>query len=123
MASSSKDEVVKRMAELLKSGATMLNDSCPYCHVPLFKLKSGDIICPSCGRRIIYVKEGEEIIAEGIVTLEELRVTILKKLKELNYSMLTETDPERLHIQTKLLLALLDALERVAQTRSTLSSK
>ncbi|MGD2142812.1 MAG: Sjogren's syndrome/scleroderma autoantigen 1 family protein, partial [Candidatus Bathyarchaeota archaeon] len=43
---------MKSMAELLRSGATMLSRSCPECDSPLFKLKSGDIVCAKCQRRV-----------------------------------------------------------------------
>ena len=57
---SREDTAVKRMAQLLKSGATMLERVCPQCNVPLFRLKSGEIICPSCGQRFVIVQSEEE---------------------------------------------------------------
>lgn len=42
------------MANLLKEGAKMLSYICPECKVPLFQLKDGIIICPSCKRRAVF---------------------------------------------------------------------
>lgn len=107
------DALSKRMAELLKAGAIMLNDYCPDCHVPLFKLRDGQIICPSCNRRVFYVKEGEEYVAETMITLENLKKTITSKLSQLNVAMSVEQNIDQLYEQTKLLIALLEALEKL----------
>ena len=123
MIKSGEDRVIKRMAELLKSGAIMLNDYCPYCHVPLFKLKSGEIICPSCGRRVIYVKEGEEEVAEGLVAMESVRRTLLKKIKELNTLIDMESDPQQLMIKINLLSSLLEALDKLNTILKNLKSR
>ena len=42
----SRSEAVKKMAELLKLGAIMLPQKCPVknCNLPLFKLRSGEIV-------------------------------------------------------------------------------
>jgi UPF0148 protein len=44
---------IEKMAELLRSGNTMLNKSCPECNSPIFKNKKGELFCPSCNRRVI----------------------------------------------------------------------
>ncbi len=114
----SSDALSKRMAELLKAGAIMLNDYCPDCHVPLFKLRDGQIICPSCNRRAFYVKEGEEYVVETMITLENLRKTITSKLSQLNVSISMEQDINQLYEETKLLLALLEVLEKLEKLSS-----
>src|SRR5207245_187669 len=48
-------EDVKRMADLLKSGATMLSDVCPECGNPLFRVK-GDIFCAKCNKPVVYAR-------------------------------------------------------------------
>ena len=49
-----------KMSRLLLSGATMLNDSCPDCKIPLFK-KDERVFCPQCERDAVYVKDNNEI--------------------------------------------------------------
>jgi UPF0148 protein len=49
-----------KMSKLLLSGATMLNDSCPDCKIPLFK-KDEKIFCPQCEREALYVKNDSEV--------------------------------------------------------------
>jgi uncharacterized Zn finger protein (UPF0148 family) len=50
-----RDEQIQEMSKLLLSGATLLNDSCPDCHVPLFR-KGETVFCSSCGRKAVYGK-------------------------------------------------------------------
>jgi len=49
------NENVKKMAELLRSGNTMLNRSCPVCNTPIFRNKEGELFCPSCNRKVMIV--------------------------------------------------------------------
>ncbi len=67
-------EVVKRMTRLVAEGATMLADTCPIDGLPLFKLKSGDIICPVHGKVWIVSSEAEaeEVEIDFIVRKVEL---------------------------------------------------
>lgn len=55
-----KEEInIKKMAGLLRSGATMLNLTCPRCENILFKLKDESIFCPSCEQEVIIQKTSE----------------------------------------------------------------
>ena len=47
------------MAEMLRSGATMLDDYCPKCNNILFRLKNQQIICSNCNVEIKYEKDIE----------------------------------------------------------------
>ena len=55
------DRNIQKMALLLREGNTLLSDACPQCNSPLFKMKSGDIYCASCDKKVIIVKGDEEI--------------------------------------------------------------
>ena len=56
-----KEEVnIKKMAGLLRSGATMLDLTCPRCENILFKLKDETIFCPSCEQEVIIQKSSEK---------------------------------------------------------------
>jgi UPF0148 protein len=56
--------VVKRMAQLVSQGASMLAETCPIDGLPLFRLKNGDIICPVHGKVLIVSSEEEAREAE-----------------------------------------------------------
>jgi len=54
-----KDENIKRMAKLLKEGATMLDLYCPQCNNILFKLKNETLYCPTCQQEVVVRNENE----------------------------------------------------------------
>ena len=108
---------MKGMADLLRSGATMLSRSCPECGTPLFQLKSGDIVCANCQRRVVIVPEGEEATAEAGVRLESVETVIVEKLVNLGQAMSQESDPEALRSLSELMDSLLGNLERLRASR------
>jgi len=78
-------DYIKKMADLLKAGATMLSISCPVDKVPLFKLKTGEVICPICGTRFYIVKdEAEHAAATVSIALESLERTVISKITQLD---------------------------------------
>jgi len=112
------DEAIKSMAELLRSGATMLSQTCPIHGVPLFKLKTGEVICPVCKKRVVFIKEGEEAKAYGIIALSELERVIYGKLRLLTDSINRESDPERMYETLRSVIACLEILERLKKLSS-----
>ena len=113
-----KDDVsVKKMAELLRSGATMLAESCPQCGSPLFKVRD-DIYCVKCDRRIVYAKSDEEVETQAVKTLiPELRVTLIEKLRALNELVVSENDIEKLTRVANLMVLLLQSLHHLESMR------
>jgi uncharacterized Zn finger protein (UPF0148 family) len=51
------DASIKKMAKALREGARMLDIACPVCNNPIFQFKSGEKMCVSCERKVIF--EGE----------------------------------------------------------------
>ena len=108
---------MKSMADLLRSGATMLSRSCPECGTPLFQLKSGDIVCANCQRRVFIVPDGEEATAEAGIRLESVEKVIVEKLVTLGEAISQEGDPEALRLLSELMDSLLGNLERLRASR------
>lgn len=82
------EEVVKKMASMLKSGAAMLEQTCPFCNVPLFRLKTGEVVCPSCGQRFVIVgSDEEELQARGNLTLQELERAAVERLAQVTVEL------------------------------------
>jgi len=119
MVEKSREEVYKKMAELLKAGNIMLAESCPDCKVPLFKMKDGKIICPSCNRVAIYVKHGEEESVSRFQVIEKLISTVTNKLVELEVAIANEYDELKLKNKVDLMISLLDAYEKLLNLRGT----
>lgn len=56
----SKPDPIKKMAEFLRKGATMLSIACPNCQNPLFRFKNKEIYCAVCEKQVKIVKEDVE---------------------------------------------------------------
>ncbi len=112
------DTSVKKMAELLRQGATMLADACPQCGSPLFK-KDDDIFCAKCHRRIVYADSEEEVEQQAVMNLlPELRETLIGKLKALNELVDSETDVEALTKLANLMVLLLQSLHQLENMKA-----
>lgn len=110
---------MRRMVDLLRSGATMLADVCPICNSPLFKLKSGEIYCPGCEKRVVFVKEGEDVAkATQIQVISELSSTASQKLMELTNMAKYESDVDRLYELGRCVLTWLEIFERVRKIQT-----
>lgn len=106
-------EDVKRMADLLKSGATMLSDVCPECGNPLFRVK-GDTLCAKCNKPVVYARAtGPQATVSQTVLLETLEQTIVGKISETNALLKIEKDPEKMSIYSNLVFGWLSMLEKL----------
>ena len=98
------------MADLLRSGNTMLNMACPVCNNPLFRKKSGETFCPICEKKVLIVKnkigQDSETIqenSEGFKNQEQINISryketltllknvIFEKIKWITQELKTET--------------------------------
>ena len=109
---------VKKMAELLRQGATMLAESCPQCGSPLMKVQD-DIYCATCDRRIVYAESDEEAETQAVkVLIPQLRETLIRKLSSLTSVLETENDTEALTKLANLMVLLLQALHKLESMNS-----
>jgi len=62
-------EVVKKMAQLMMQGAVMLQETCPLDGLPLFRLRTGEVVCPVHGRVVMVSSEEEakEVEVDSVV--------------------------------------------------------
>jgi UPF0148 protein len=115
-------EDVRRMADLLKSGATMLSDTCPVCGSPLFRVK-GEVFCAKCNKPVIYEKAtatGPSPTISARHLLDSLEQTIVAKLNEANEALKGEKEPERLAVYSNLVFGWLSTLEKLRSVRESL---
>jgi UPF0148 protein len=109
---------VETMSNLLKQGAALTEYSCPVCASPLFKLKTGDLWCAKCQKRVVIVKEGETAAeATRAFTLSTVESTVLIKIQEIEKRLKEETDAAQLEKLTTTLASLLDNLERIRKIK------
>lgn len=111
-------EGMKGMAELLRSGAKMLSYSCPECSSPLFQLKSGEIWCAKCQRRVVIVSEDEDGSAATRGMLwGSLERNLIEKLSSVNELLHEETEPAKVRELVEVVSALLLSLERLRRVK------
>jgi len=117
-AMSTKSKDLQSMVDLLRQGATLTEYSCPACTSPLFKLKSGELWCAKCQKRVIIVKEGETPEeATKPVVMNQLESTVLAKIQEIEAKIKTENDPALLERLSTTLATLLENLEKIKRMK------
>jgi UPF0148 protein len=115
-----KPKDIQAMVDLLRQGAALTELACPACASPLFKLRSGDLWCAKCQKRVIVVKEGEQPTeATSPMLLNTLESTILSKMQEIDERLKTEKDPDQLQKLGATLSTLLEDLEKIRKMKTT----
>jgi len=114
-------EQIKRMSDLLRSGATLTSEHCPECNTPLFRVK-GQLMCPKCNKPVIIVREGEEQSATMTLSvLGSLEKTLLLKLQESDQGLREAKDLDEAREQGTLLNVWLEAIERLRRVQRSFS--
>lgn len=110
------EEHIKRMTDLLKSGATMLSEHCPSCNSPLFNIK-GEIRCPKCNKRVVMISEERQLLS-GSSLLDDAERIILLKIRESSDKILKEKQIAKLDRLSGLLIKWLEALEKIRRIKN-----
>ncbi|MEM3730582.1 MAG: Sjogren's syndrome/scleroderma autoantigen 1 family protein [Candidatus Bathyarchaeia archaeon] len=112
------EQYIKRMADLLRQGSTLTDLACPACASPLFRLRSGEIWCAKCEKKVIIVKEGEESTKiQSSLVLDTVEATILAKVQEIQSRMQHEQSAEELQKLGNALSELLESLEKIRRVK------
>lgn len=124
-------EDAKKMANLLKSGYTMLNLACPVCNNPVFRNKNGDTFCPICNRNVLLInhelsddedKNHIPIIQNKESNREVNNITIYQDLKRVaimkvkNFTNLLENEKD-IDIVDKITRSLIQLITLINQIR------
>ncbi len=112
-------EHIKKMAEMLKSGATLLSEQCPVCGSPIFDVK-GKLYCSKCNRPVVLVRsaeEGEKIRSE--IVLSKLEDTILRKINEINKAIESGNEIEKLEKVSNVIILWLELLEKIKKLKGS----
>ena len=109
---------VKKMAELVKSGATMLSETCPECGTPLFR-KGKETFCAKCNKQVVIIQTAEdETRLRTDQVLESSEQILLAKIQEINLALKNENDPEKLMAYGNALSSWLGAIEKLRRLRA-----
>jgi len=111
-------EDVKRMADLLRSGATMLQVTCPVCATPLFK-RGKDTFCAKCNRPVAILESAEEEVRfAGQQVLDGLEQVVLGKIAEFDVAIKNERNLAPLRELGEAINTYLSALEQIRRLKS-----
>jgi UPF0148 protein len=105
------------MSELLKSGATMLQETCPQCGTPLFR-RGAETFCAKCNRPVVMIRNAEDetrLATDQI--LDSTEQTLLAKIQQVNAALKTESDPEKLVAYGNALKTWLDTIDRLRKLK------
>jgi UPF0148 protein len=111
------DKPIKRMADLLRQGATLTDLSCPACASPLFRLKDGTLWCAKDEKKVIVVKEGEEPEKASNAAYDKLEATLLAKVEDIQNKIQQTENVEELQKLSATLSELLGNLEKIKKMK------
>ena len=132
------NENIKKMADLLRSGSTMLNMACPVCNNPIFRNKDGNTYCPTCNRKVLVVNDHyqkNKIIEESkkssntednlinqkelLDLLNSLQSVILEKVNMVTNKLEEETQIQLIETYTRILVNCFEILNKIEIKRET----
>lgn len=119
MQEDSDNKPIKRMADLLRQGATLTELSCPACASPLFRLKNGTLWCAKDEKKVIVVKEGEEAAETRSSAYHKLEATLLSKIEDIQNKIQETDDIDELQKLSVALSELLGNLEKIKKMKTT----
>ena len=118
MEKTEKDEHIKRMAELLRKGATMTDLACPACTSPLFRLKNGTLWCGKDEKKVIIAKESDKTAEKSQnIALETLETTLTVKVQEIQGRIQKTENTDELLKLSSALSELLDNLAKIRKMK------
>jgi len=117
-----REDVVKRLADALRSGAKMLPEACPVCGNPLFDVK-GEMRCVACDKPVVVVKdEAESGRAMYPYILNTLEDVVVSKIDELTVRLSRALELEEVEAVSKAIDALLTVLQKGNEIREKLKT-
>jgi len=120
MQNKSDDAHIKRMADLLREGATLTDLACPNCSSPLFRRRDGTLWCGKDEKKVIILKEGEEPPKAAVTPpLDKLETTLMAKVEDIQARIDKTDNVEELAKLTTALTELLSSLEKIKRMKKS----
>jgi UPF0148 protein len=120
--SKKEDTPIKRMADLLRQGATLTNLSCPACSAPLFRFKDDTLWCEQDQKKVVIVKEDTQIpnqtMPQTDTTYDKLETILLTKIQVIEDKIEKTEDIEELQKLSIALSELLNSLEKIRKIKT-----
>jgi len=116
------DTSIKRMADLLRQGATLTDLSCPACSAPLFRFKDNTLWCEQDQKKVIIVKDTQiptaQIAPQTNRAYDKLENTLLTKIQTLEDKIEKTEDLEEIQKLSTALSELLNSLEKIRKIKT-----
>ena len=131
-------ENAKIMAELLRSGHTMLNLACPECNNPLFRNLNKEIFCPICNKKVLVKKEKnlqkhtsliekDNIINIGVpenksefdLDFKSIKKILKNKINWISQKLENETQLDLIERYINILIKLFDFLNKIVDNSAS----
>jgi uncharacterized Zn finger protein (UPF0148 family) len=97
--SMSDEKVTKRMGQMLRKGAALLNVACPKCNTPLLRLQDGSMYCAKCDKEVVEKEppaSSKELDVSFSEVLNQLATKVLVNIERLTQSLPETPHPEEL---------------------------
>jgi UPF0148 protein len=114
-----KDKPIKRMADLLRQGATLTDLSCPACASPLFRFKDQTLWCAKDQKKVIVMKKEDEKIKTENTTYNKIEQTLLSKAEKLQDKIEKTENIDELQKLTVTLSEVLTTLEKIQKMKKS----
>jgi UPF0148 protein len=111
------DGHIKRMADLLRQGATLTDLACPNCNSPLFRLQDGTLWCGKDEKKVVLIKEGEEPPNPINSSMDKLETILTTKVTDLQAKIEQTNDAEELVKLSSALNEILNSLEKIRKMK------
>ncbi len=119
MQEKTENQHIKRMADLLRQGATLTDLSCPVCASPLFRLRDGNLWCAKDEKRVVVVKDDEDPARTASNTaMATLETTLLNKVQDVQNKIQQTENVDELQKLTSALSELLNSLEKIRKMKT-----
>jgi len=118
--SKNEDTPIKRMADLLRQGATLTDLSCPACSAPLFRFKDNTLWCEQDQKKVIIIKEDKQMqtVPQTNTAYDKLENTLLTKIQAFEDKIEKTEDTEEIQKLSTALSELLSSLEKVRKIKT-----
>jgi UPF0148 protein len=119
--SKKEDTPIKRMADLLRQGATLTDLACPACSSPLLRFKDNTLWCEQDQKKVVIVKEGEQTPIQTPqinTTYNKLETTLLTKIQAIEEKIEKTEDVEEIQKLSIALSELLNSIEKIKKIKN-----
>ena len=113
------DKDIKRMADLLRRGATLTDLSCPACASPLFRLKDQTLWCEKDQKKVIVMKREDEQVAAEKSTYNKIEQTLLSKAEKLQNKIEKTENIDELQKLSSTLSEVLTSLDKIKKMKKS----